>query len=98
MDDFFSFWEFLADVFASGFAVVDWFLTCLSSVTRAFCLSSGNFRVSQFDQQGSFPHLAVLEAFQLLDLVFVILKVDHLHLNQAQDLVSHYYRSSLFYF
>ncbi|PKK63228.1 hypothetical protein RhiirC2_717127 [Rhizophagus irregularis] len=38
-DDFFPLWEFLADVFTSGFAFIDWFATCLSSVTRAFCLS-----------------------------------------------------------
>ncbi|PKK57312.1 hypothetical protein RhiirC2_798269 [Rhizophagus irregularis] len=42
-------YEALADICAPGFAIIDWFLTSLSS--------------------GSFPHLAVLEAFQVLDLV-----------------------------
>ncbi|PKB93360.1 hypothetical protein RhiirA5_441494 [Rhizophagus irregularis] len=32
-------YEVLADICAPGFAVIDWFLTCLSSVIRAFCLS-----------------------------------------------------------
>ncbi|PKC51517.1 hypothetical protein RhiirA1_483574 [Rhizophagus irregularis] len=36
-----SYPEFLANVFVPGFAVVDWSLTCLSSVTKVTCRNLG---------------------------------------------------------